>query len=131
MPPVLEALASHGVLGVICVILFWWVWKKDQDLAAERVKSAEKLQALNDKYAEDIKKEIGARVVDANNQLGLALKLQGEANTQTTAMRSAFDEMRKLMAQQSDTHEEREAMRQRPTITAPKGGGGRYGGGGE
>lgn len=69
----LNSLASHGLLGLVCAILFYALWQKDKDLTAERA----------------------ARLADAHNFTKLALDLQGKVMDAVQKQSDLFEETRR------------------------------------
>ena len=74
--PLATTIASHGLLGVMLVIVGWVAWKKDQDLQEERM----------------------ARITDAKSYTELALKLQAQVIDAVNKLADILDQMKKLMA---------------------------------
>ena len=75
------SIASHGLLGVILIIVGWVAWSKDRDLQAERL----------------------ARIDDAKAYTDLALKLQAQFLDAVNRVTNTFDEMKKIMAGRTST----------------------------
>jgi len=74
--PLVTTIASHGLLGVMLVIVGWFAWHKDRELQAERT----------------------ARIADAKGYTELALKLQAEVIGAVNKLADILEEMKKLMA---------------------------------
>lgn len=70
------SLASHGLLGMMLIIVGWVAWRKDVDLQAERL----------------------ARIEDAKDYTRLALDLQAKVLDSVNKLADILDEMKKLMA---------------------------------
>jgi hypothetical protein len=73
-----STIASHGLLGVLLVVVGWVAWSKDRELKAERE----------------------ARIADAKSYTELALKLQSQVIDAVNKLADIFDEMKKLMVPQ-------------------------------
>jgi hypothetical protein len=73
--PLATTIASHGLLGVMLVIVGWVAWIKDRELRAERE----------------------ARIADAKGYTDLALKLQAEVIDAVNKLADILEEMKKLM----------------------------------
>jgi hypothetical protein len=73
--PLISTIASHGLPGVLLVIVGWFAWSKDRELQAERT----------------------ARIADAKNYTDLALKLQAEVIDAVNKLADILEEMKKLM----------------------------------
>jgi hypothetical protein len=67
--PIIESLASHGIVGVIAALALWAAWRKDKELTAER---KERLQ-------------------DAKDGMKLALEIQGTVNKNVDKLREILD----------------------------------------
>jgi hypothetical protein len=72
---IVAALLSHGVPGAVILVLGWWIYRKDAELAAERKARVEDAKAYND----------------------LALKLQGQVIEAVNKLATVFDEIKKLV----------------------------------
>ena len=120
----MKDLIGQGVLGIVCAILFYWLWKKDSANEALRDAHADTLRELHEKALADQKAETTARVADATNYTNLALKLQSEANAQVNRLTDVFEEVRRLVSERSGMgpryEEDREERRARPTLQAPR-----------
>lgn len=78
--PLVSSIASHGLLGVILVIVGLFAWSKDRELKLERE----------------------ARISDAKQYTDLALKLQAQVIDAVNKLADIFEEMRKMMAPPRD-----------------------------
>jgi hypothetical protein len=67
------ALASHGVLGLMCAVLLWALWIKDRDLTRERA----------------------ARIADAKAYTDLALNLQARVIASVEKLSDIFEAQRR------------------------------------
>ena len=74
--PLATSIASHGLLGVMLVIVGWVAWSKDKELQAERL----------------------ARIADAKSYTELALKLQAQVIDAVNKLSDILTEMKKFMA---------------------------------
>lgn len=72
MTTLAESLASHGVLGLVCAILLYILWKKDSELTKERQ----------------------ARIDDAKGYTDLALNLQKQVLASVEKLSDIFDAVR-------------------------------------
>jgi hypothetical protein len=72
--PLVTSIASHGLLGIMLVVVGWVAWSKDRELQAERE----------------------ARVADAKSYTELALKLQAQVIDAVHRLADILDEMKKL-----------------------------------
>jgi len=70
------SIASHGLLGVMLVVVGWVAWAKDRELQAERQ----------------------ARIADAKSYTELALKLQAQVIDAVNKLSDILTEMKKFMA---------------------------------
>lgn len=75
------SIASHGLLGVMLIIVGYVAWSKDKQLEEERA----------------------ARITDAKNYTDLALKLQGQVIDAVNKLNATFEEMKRLMSPRSST----------------------------
>ena len=68
----ITAIASHGVLGLVCAVLLWALWQKDKDLTEERK----------------------ARIADAKAYTDLALGLQKQVMASVEKLSDIFEAQR-------------------------------------
>ena len=92
MDLVIQGLLQHGVLGIMCALLVFWIYRKDQQQIAERQAHLDQLQVFGDQLsAEQL-----ARVADAQKFTTTALELQAKAIEACSALRDSVDEFGRL-----------------------------------
>lgn len=62
---IIESIASHGGLGIVCAILLWAFFQKDKELTAERMARIEDAKAGTKTAL-----EIQSKVIEAVNKVG-------------------------------------------------------------
>jgi hypothetical protein len=70
------SVASHGLLGIMLLVVGWVAWTKDKELQAERL----------------------ARIADAKDYTQLALKLQAQVLDAVNKLADILDEMKQIMS---------------------------------
>lgn len=73
------ALASHGILGLLCAVLLFMLWKRDGELTAERA----------------------ARIADAKAGLELALRIQQSTTDTVSRLSLLFEELKRTVKDRS------------------------------
>jgi hypothetical protein len=69
-----STLASHGIMGVVCAVLFVMLWQRDKALTDERA----------------------ARIADAKAGLELALRIQQTTQDTVAKLSTLFEELKRL-----------------------------------